>query len=59
MSEAAGQTNELFANDNSEGELLTKEFDGSGKFVRDSEGRVSHLIYYEFGREMGLAKKIC
>ena len=59
MSEAAGQRNELFADDRAESELLTKEFDGSGKFVRAAEGRVSHLIYYEFGREMGLAKKIC
>ena len=59
MSEAAGQRNELFANEGAESELLTKEFDGSGKFVRDAEGRVSYLIYYEFGREMGLAKKIC
>lgn len=59
VSEAAGQTNELFANDSSARELLTKEFDGRGKFVRDAEGRISHLIYYEFGREMGLAKKIC
>jgi RNA polymerase sigma factor (sigma-70 family) len=59
MSEAAEQRNELFANDGSEGELLTKEFDGRGKFVRDEQGRISHLIYYEFGHEMGLAKKIC
>ena len=59
VSEAAGQTNELFANDSFESELLAKEFDGSGKFVRDAEGRVSHLVYYEFGREMGVAKKIC
>ena len=59
MSEAAGQRNELFANDESESELLTKEFDGRGQFVRDQQGRISHLIYYEFGREMGVAKKIC
>lgn len=59
MSEAAGQRNELFANDESESELLTKEFDGRGQFVRDKQGRISHLIYYEFGREMGRAKKIC
>jgi RNA polymerase sigma factor (sigma-70 family) len=59
LSEAAGQRNELFANGKSESELLTKEFDGAGKFVRDRQGRVSHFIYYEFGREMGLAKKIC
>jgi RNA polymerase sigma factor (sigma-70 family) len=48
-----------FANDEPEGELLTKEFDGSGKFFRDEQGRISHLIYYEFGRAMGLARKIC
>jgi len=59
MSEAAGQRNELFANDGAESELLTKEFDGRGSFVRNEQGRVSHLIYFEFGREMGLAKKIC
>jgi len=59
MSEAAGQRNELFANDGAESALLTKEFDGRGEFVRDKQGRVSHLIYYEFGSEMGRAKKIC
>jgi len=59
ISEEAGQRNELFANDGTEGELLTKEFDGRGEFARDEQGRVSHLIYYEFGNEMGRAKKIC
>ena len=59
ISEAAGQRNELFARDKAESELLTKEFDGRGQFVRDEQGRISHLIYYEFGREMGRAKKIC
>jgi RNA polymerase sigma factor (sigma-70 family) len=59
VSEAAGQRNELFANSEAESELLAKEFDGRGEFVRDEQGHVSHLIYYEFGREMGWAKKIC
>jgi RNA polymerase sigma factor (sigma-70 family) len=59
LSEAAGQRNELFARGESEGDLLAKEFDGAGKFVRDEQGRISHFIYYEFGREMGLARKIC
>jgi RNA polymerase sigma factor (sigma-70 family) len=59
LSEAAGQRNELCAKGESESELLTREFEGMGKFVRDGQGRVSHFIYYEFGREMGLAKKIC
>jgi RNA polymerase sigma factor (sigma-70 family) len=58
VSEAAGQTNQLFANGDSESELLTKEFDGRGTFVRNKQGRITHLIYHEFGREMGLAKKI-
>ncbi len=58
MSEAAGQRNELFAEGRSRSELRTVEFDGRGKFVRDKKGRVSHLIYYEFGRRMGRAKKI-
>ena len=56
--EAAGQRNELFADDESEGELRTKEFDGMGRFFRDTRGRISHLVYYEFGREMGVARKI-
>jgi RNA polymerase sigma factor (sigma-70 family) len=59
ISEAAGQRNELFASDAAEGELLIKEFDGRGEFVRNEQGRISHLIYHEFGSEMGVAKKIC
>jgi hypothetical protein len=59
ISEAAGQRNELFARDRAESELLTKEFDGKGEFVRDEQGHISHLIYHEFGSEMGRARKIC
>jgi RNA polymerase sigma factor (sigma-70 family) len=59
ISEAAGQRNELFASDAAEGELLIKEFDGRGEFVRNEQGRISHLIYHEFGSEMGVAKMIC
>jgi hypothetical protein len=59
MSEGGGQRSEVFAADESEGELLAKEFDGRGKFVRNEQGCITHLIYYEFGREMGLARKIC
>jgi RNA polymerase sigma factor (sigma-70 family) len=59
LSEAAGQRNELFANDESESELLAREFDGRGKFVRNEQGCISHVIYYEFGCEMGRARKIC
>jgi RNA polymerase sigma factor (sigma-70 family) len=59
IGEAAGQRNELFAKDQTEGELLTREFDGRGEFVRNRQGHISHLIYHEFGNEMGIAKKIC
>jgi RNA polymerase sigma factor (sigma-70 family) len=59
ISEAAGQRNELFASDAAKSELLTKEFDGRGEFVRDEQGHISHFIYHEFGSEMGVAKKIC
>lgn len=58
MSEAAGQRSEVFAAPESESELLAKEFDSRGKFVRNEQGCISHLIYYELGQEMGLAKKI-
>jgi RNA polymerase sigma-70 factor (ECF subfamily) len=57
--EAAGQRNELFARrTDSERELRTREFDGRGEFLRDARGRVTHFVYYEFGREMGRARKI-
>lgn len=58
ISEAVGQRNELFAENDSEHELLTKEFDGRGRVVRNKKGRITHFIYYEFGREMGIARKI-
>ena len=59
IGEAAAQRNVLFAADDSENELRTREFDGCGKFVRDAQGRITHVMYYEFGCEMGLAKKVC
>ncbi len=58
ISEVEGQTNNLFAKGKSENELRTKEFDGRGKFVRNEKGQVIGFIYYEFGREIGIAVKI-
>lgn len=58
ISEGGGQRNELSADEVFEGGLKTLEFDGRGKFLRDGRGRISHFVYYEFGREMGLARKI-
>ena len=37
--------------------LVPTEFDGEGRFRRDREGRVSHFVYYEFGRRLGVARK--
>ena len=58
ISEAVGQRNELCSRSDSASELVTKEFDGRGRFVRDDRGRITHFIYYEFGNEMGMARKI-
>ena len=58
IGESAGQKNELWADADAESELLTKEFDGRGRFVRDKEGHISHFVYYEFGQQMGVARKI-
>jgi RNA polymerase sigma factor (sigma-70 family) len=58
VSEAAGQRNEICAATSSLGELSTREFDGCGRFLRDGRGRVTHLVYYEHGHEMGVATKI-
>ena len=58
LSEAAGQRNDLFGSAEAKGKLLVKEFDGMGKFVRNDRGEISHFVYFEFGQEMGRAKKI-
>jgi len=55
ISEARGQRNVLtsFAAD----ALRTSQYDGEGRFVRGRDGRVTHFVYYEFGRRLGIAKK--
>jgi RNA polymerase sigma factor (sigma-70 family) len=58
FSEAAGQKNELFARGRCVSKLHAREFDGRGRFVRDARGRVTHFVYFEFGKEMGRALKI-
>ena len=37
--------------------LVPTEFDGEGRFRRDGQGNVSHFVYYEFGRRLGVARK--
>ena len=38
--------------------LLTRHYDGEGRFRRDSRGRVTSFVYYEFGRRLGVARKL-
>jgi RNA polymerase sigma-70 factor (ECF subfamily) len=38
--------------------LAAAEYDGEGRFRRDPHGQVSHFIYYEFGRRLGVARKV-
>ena len=58
ISEAGGQRNELVSHGRRDNELNATEFDGRGKFLRNRRGRITHVVYYEFGEEMGLARKI-
>jgi RNA polymerase sigma factor (sigma-70 family) len=37
--------------------LVTGAYDGLGRFARDRRGRVTHFVYYEFGRRLGVARK--
>jgi hypothetical protein len=38
--------------------LVALAFDGEGRFERDRKGRVSHFVYYEFGRRLGVARRL-
>jgi RNA polymerase sigma factor (sigma-70 family) len=38
--------------------LATAEYDGEARFRRNLRGQVSHFIYYEFGRRLGVARKL-
>ena len=54
--EAAGQRNMLLA---LEGEsFVTSHYDGEGRFRRDRRGKVTHFVYYEFGRRLGIARRM-
>jgi RNA polymerase sigma-70 factor (ECF subfamily) len=41
-----------------EDSLLTSRYDGEGRFYRDRRGKITHFVYYEFGRRLGIARKI-
>jgi hypothetical protein len=38
--------------------LLTRHYDGEGRFQRDRDGNVTHFVYYEFGKRLGVARKV-
>jgi RNA polymerase sigma factor (sigma-70 family) len=55
VSQAGSQRNVLMsAADQS---LLTTHYDGEGRFHRDRHGAITHFVYYEFGRRLGIARK--
>ena len=56
VSYAGGQRNVLASP--AEDSLVPTEYDGEARFRRNRRGRVSHFIYYEFGRRLGIARKV-
>jgi hypothetical protein len=38
--------------------LVTVHYDGEGRFHRNRRGEVTHFVYYEFGRRLGIARKV-
>lgn len=56
VSYAGGQRNVLASR--GQDRLIPVEFDGEARFQRNRGGQVSHFIYYEFGRRLGIARKV-
>lgn len=56
ISLTAGQRHLLVSG--AEHSLLTIHYDGEGRFRRDRHGHVTHFVYYEFGKRMGIARRI-
>lgn len=56
ISEGGGQRNVLASRTTDV--LVPTEFDGEGRFKRNRRGKISHFVYYEFGRRLGVAKKM-
>ena len=56
ISESGGQQQMLV----SAGELSLRvsQFDGEGRFRRNRRGEVTQFVYYEFGKRLGVAKKV-
>lgn len=56
VSEAVGQRHVLVSL--GENSLATHHYDGEGRFRRNRHGEVTHFVYYEFGKRLGIARKI-
>ena len=56
VSYAGGQRNVLISR--TPDTLAAAEYDGEARFRRNRRGHVSHFIYYEFGRRLGVARKL-
>jgi RNA polymerase sigma-70 factor (ECF subfamily) len=56
VGEAGGQRNVLLSL--AEHSLATSHYDGEGRFRRNRRGEVTHFIYYEFGKRLGIARRI-
>jgi RNA polymerase sigma-70 factor, ECF subfamily len=41
-----------------ENALVAAAFDAEGRFERDRRGRIVQFVYYEFGKRLGVAKKL-
>jgi hypothetical protein len=54
--EAGGQRNVLTSR--RPDTLAPVEYDGEGRFRRDRRGRIRDFVYYEFGRRLGVARKL-
>jgi hypothetical protein len=55
VSESRGQRHVLVAGGTQR--LLTYHYDGEGRFERNRRGEITHFVYYEFGRRLGIARK--
>jgi RNA polymerase sigma-70 factor (ECF subfamily) len=53
---SGGQRNVLASRENDA--LTPTEFDGEARFRRNGRGQVSHFIYYEFGKRLGVARRV-
>ena len=56
VSDAGGQRNVLSSR--ATDRLVATEFDGEARFLRNRRGEIGALVYYEFGRRLGVAQKV-